>query len=125
MNDYQAPMAPRINGHMIALTAMHSIAVYDRDGSSYIAEFRNGQGTLACAVAWFRSNERLLRSREGRHALQFCTPLDAETLGKIERLHAEGEARHERMLAFPRWLAAAVKAQLNTVRSRLRGAIPM
>ena len=124
MND-QAPMAPTINGHMIALAPTHAIALYERDGSDYIAEFREGRGTLAYAVAWFRSNARLLRSREARHALQFCKPLDAETLEKIERLHAAGNARQEAMLAAVHKVAATVKEHLNGAMSRLRGALPV
>ena len=40
---------------------------------------------------------------------------------KIERLHAESEARQERMLAVPRTVAAPVKGYWIKLMSRLHG----
>jgi hypothetical protein len=113
--------APSINGHMIALGAGHSIAIHERNGEGFVAEFRDGHGELAYAGSWFRFNAGALRCLRGRAALRCYTPLTAEMLQKIERLHAESEARQERTLAVPRTVAAAGRRYWINVISRLRG----
>ena len=101
--------APSISGHMIALGAGHSIAIYERNRECYVAEFRDGGGSLEYAGSWFRSNAGALRCLRGRTALQSFMPLSPEMLHKIERLHCASDARQERMLAVPRTLAAAAR----------------
>ena len=120
MNESKVRNAPSISGHVIPLGPAHSIAVYERDGEHYVAEFRDGRGSLENAVAWFSFNARTLRC-EGRDGLESTRDLDAETLHKIERLHAEDEARQEAMLAVPRRLAAALQDYVAGMVSRLRG----
>lgn len=117
----KARTAPSINGHMIALGAGHSIAIYERNGNGFVAEFRDGCGELAYAGSWFRFNAGALRCLKGPDALQFFMPLTAETLQKIEQLHVDSEARQERMLAVPRTIAAAAKRWAISLISRLRG----
>ena len=109
MNESQVRTAPSINGHLIVLGRAHSIAVYERDGEQYVAEFRGGRGSLERAVSWFSFNARTLRCAEARGGLESPRDLDAELLQKIERLHAASDAREEAMLALPRRLAAAVQ----------------
>jgi hypothetical protein len=48
-------------------------------------------------------------------------PLTPEILEKIERLHAESEARQERVLAVPRGVVAVARRCWINVISRLRG----
>jgi hypothetical protein len=48
-------------------------------------------------------------------------PLTPEILERIERLHAESEARQARMLAVPRTVVAAARRYCINVISRLRG----
>ena len=117
----QRSSAPSISGNMIDLGAGHSIAIYERNRESYVAEFRDGGGTLEYAGSWFRFHAGVLRSLKGRAALESSMPLTPEILEKIERLHVESEARQERMLAVPRTLAAAARRYLIGVMSRLRG----
>jgi len=114
--------APLINGHMIALGDGHSIAIYERNGERYVAEFRDGCGSLEYADLWFRLHAGVLRWGKGRAALQSSMPLNPEMLEKIDHLHAECEARQERMLAVPRTVAAAAQRYCISAMARLRGA---
>ena len=48
-------------------------------------------------------------------------PLTPDMLETIEVLHAEDAARHQRMLAVPRRVAAVALRYLGSMMSRLRG----
>lgn len=114
--------ASSINGHMIALGAGHSIAVYERNRECFVAEFRDGRGEFTYAGAWFRFHAGGLRYCHNRRtAFQVSMPLSPDMLANIERLHAEDEARHERMLAVPRTVAAVARRYGIELISRLRG----
>jgi hypothetical protein len=113
--------APSINGHMIDLGTGHALAIYERNGVGWVAEFCDGRCTLEYAGSWFRFNAGALRCAKGRAALRLSMPLTPEALQNIERLHAESEARQERMLVVPRALAAAARRWAIGVMSRLRG----
>lgn len=113
--------APAISGNMIDLGAGHSIAIYERNRESYVAEFRDGGGRLEYAGSWFRFHAGALRCSKGRAALQSSIPLTPEILERIERLHAASEARQKRILALPRNVAEAARRYLISVTSRLRG----
>ena len=113
--------APSISGNIVDLGAGHSIAIYERNRESYVAEFRDGGGTLEYAGSWFRFHAGALRWGKGRAALQSSMPLTPEILERIERLHAASEARQERMLAVPRTVAAAALRYFVSAMSRLRG----
>lgn len=117
----QARAAPPINGHLIALGAGHSIAIYERNGKGFVAEFRDGHASLEYAGSWFRFNSGVLRRLRGRHALEFFMPLNPKMLQEIERLHAESEVHQTRVLAVPRAVAAAARCYWINVVSRLRG----
>lgn len=114
--------APSINGHMIAPGPGHSIAIYERNGERYVAEFRDGYGEFEYADTWFRFRSGVLRyCPNGRAALESSMPLAPEMRQKIETLHAASEAREERMLAVPRAVAAAARRYWINVMPRLRG----
>ena len=114
--------APSISGHMITPGPGHSIAIYERSGERYVAEFRDGYGEFESADTWFRFRSGVLRyCPNGRAALESPMPLTPEMLQKIERLHAASEARQERMLAVPQAVATAARRCLVSVMSRLRG----
>jgi hypothetical protein len=118
----KARTAPSINGHMIPLGAEHSIAIYERNGVCWVAEFCDGHGTLEYANSWFRFHAGGLRyCHNGRATLRFSAPLTPEMLQKIDRLHAESDARQERMLAVPRTIAAAAQRWAISLVSSLRG----
>ena len=113
--------APSIYGHMITLGVDHSIAIYERNGECYVAEFRDGCGSLEDASSWFRFHAGVLRWGQGRAALQSSIPLNSEMLEQIERLHAASDARQARMLAVPASVAAAARRYWSNAMSRLRG----
>ena len=113
--------APAISGNMIDLGAGHSIAIYERNRESYVAEFRDGGGRLEYAGSWFRFHAGALRSVKGRTALRSSMSLTPEILERIERLHAASEARQERMLAVPRRVAAVARRYWINAISGLRG----
>jgi hypothetical protein len=118
----QVRSTPPIEGYMIALDAGHSVAIYERDGKSYVAEFRDGVGEFAYAHTWFRFHAEVLKYCRNRRIMDHSSmPLPAETLEKIERLHSESESRQQRMLAMPRNAAAAVNRYLVTLISWTRG----
>jgi hypothetical protein len=110
-----------INGRVIVLGAGHSIAIYERNGEGYVAEFRDGHASLEYAGSWFRFNAGALRCLRGRAALQSSKPLNPEMLQKIERLHAASDARQERMLAMLGNVATKVKRCLLSLVSWTRG----
>lgn len=117
----QVLTAPSIKGgHMIDLGPRHSIALHERNGHWWAAEFRDGHGELIYAGAWFRFHAGGLRyCHNGRAAVPSSAPLTPDMLEKIERLHRESEAREERMMAVPRAIAAAAQRYANNVLSRL------
>jgi len=114
---------PSINGHMMDLDGGHIIAVYQRDGVCWVAEFRDGRGELHDAAVWFRFHAGALRYCHNRRlaALKSTVPLIPEMLEKIERLHRASEAREERILAVPRTVAAAAQRWAFGLMSHRRG----
>jgi hypothetical protein len=110
---------PLITGNMIDLGAGHVIAIYERNGVCWVAEFHDGLGEFDCAGSWFRFSAGRLRA--ARTALKSPTPMTAEMMEKIERLHCASEARQERILAVPRAVSAAAQRWAIGMMSRLRG----
>jgi hypothetical protein len=115
----QMRSAPSISGNTIDLGAGHSIAIYERNGGFWVAEFRDGRGEFTYAGQWFRLDAGRLRHR--RAAIRSAAPLTPAMVESIERLHRESEAREERMLAVPRTIAAAVQRYWISLISRIRG----
>jgi hypothetical protein len=111
--------APSISGNMIDLGTGYAIAIYERNGVCWVAEFYDGRGEFDYAGAWFRFYAGRLRA--ARVALKSPTPLTPEMLEKIERLHRASEAREERILAVPRTVAAAAQRWAISLMSLLRG----
>jgi len=119
--ELQMRTASSVYGHVIDLGVGHSIAIYERNGASWVAEFRDGHGEIMYAGAWFRLNSGGLRyCHNHRPALQRSMPLTLEVLETIERLHAEREARQRRMLAVPRTVATTARHYFVSAMSRLR-----
>ena len=118
MNEPKVRAAPAIDGHMIDLDVGHSLALYQRSGEPWVAEFRGGRGSIMQATTWFRLYATKLRyGADSRYA----KPLPQAVLEAIERLHAEAEARDERMLDLARTAVTAVRRHWIKMISRLRG----
>ena len=84
-----------INGYVIGAGSAESIAIYERNGVSWVAEFREGHGELMNANTWFYFHAERLGYWHQRHANRSAKPLPAEMLEEIERLHREKEARED------------------------------
>ncbi len=114
--------APSISGHMIILGVGHSIAIYERNRECYVAEFREGGARLEYAGSWFRFHSGGLRYCHNRRTdLLSSAPMTPEILETIERLHAESDARQQRVMAARNNAVAAARRYCLNVISRLRG----
>ena len=82
-----------INGHLIVGSGTHSIAVHDRRGVSWVAEFRDGRGELMRANTWFYFHAHRLGYWQRRQAYKGAQPLPLPMVVEIERLHRQREAR--------------------------------
>jgi hypothetical protein len=100
-----------ISGHAIHLSERHVVAVYRRNGVSWVAEFRDGAGELSDPASWFRSMLGTLRYSHGarRSALDSMTVLTPELIFNIEALHSLATARDTRAASVPAWIAAALR----------------
>lgn len=107
---------------MIDLGAGHSIALYERNGVCWVAQFRDGHGEFTCASIWFGTYAGGLWSCHHRRAsVESSRPLNRAMLSKIERLHVESDARQERMLAVPRHIGSTIKRYVLSLKSWTRG----
>jgi hypothetical protein len=86
-----ASSTPRnsIQGQLLRISAHHTVAIYLREGSLWVADFIDGQGRLVDASIWFRfncgslSNSHALR----RMTLESAMPLSTDLVARIEGLH--------------------------------------
>lgn len=114
--------AAAIHGHSFTLGPDRLLAIYERNGVAWVAEFHGSRGEFTYAGAWFRSDFGGLRYCHNRRAAhQSSMPLTAEMVERIERLHQESVARHERVEAVPRNIAAAMRRWWLRVISRSHG----
>src|SRR5690242_12610479 len=82
-----------ISGYVIGRGGAHSIAIHERNGVSWVAEFRDGRGELMNANTWFYFHAERLGYWNRRQAYKSAQPLPPSMLEAIERLHGEREAR--------------------------------
>ena len=82
-----------VNGYVIGQDAAHAIAIYERNGVSWVAEFRDGRGELMNANTWFYFHAERLGYWHRRKVDKTAQPLPLTMLVEIERLHREREAR--------------------------------
>ncbi len=86
--------AATIDGHAIDLGPAHWAAFYDRNGVSWVAEFRGGRGEVMNASTWYYFHAgRLGYWNSQRGGGRFSTPLTPDMLEAIQRLHEAKEAR--------------------------------
>jgi hypothetical protein len=74
------------NGTLLRHGETREIAIYQRGGLVWVADFRGGQGELFTAADWFavHGHGSLLH----RAGLGAVAPLPADVIERIERLHA-------------------------------------
>jgi hypothetical protein len=81
--------ADHLHGNLLRLSARREIAIYLRDGTAWVADFRDGHGEVCPAGAWFALNQdRWALRRAARDAI---TPLSADMVRRIENLHRQME----------------------------------
>lgn len=78
-----------ISGHVIHVSDGHSVAIYQRNGVCWVADFQWGAGQLVDAASWFRFHAGVLRysHRRRAEALETMTPISPELAEQLERLH--------------------------------------
>lgn len=88
-----------IQGQFLRLSTHRQVAIYLREGSTWVADFVGGQGVLVGAGTWLRFNcgtpANAYASR--RTALESAIPLSAELAARIELLHQAAAARRMRL----------------------------
>lgn len=114
---------PAIVGNTIDLGEGRSAAIYRRDGSSWVAEFQWGHGTLFDASTWFRSQGGALRYSHGRRgaALETMASITPELAKQIERLHRREDAGDTRVEQMATRVLSAVNRWCVDLSSKLRG----
>lgn len=87
-----------IQGQLLRLSTHREVAIYLREGSTWIADFVDGHGVLADVHTWLRFNcgtpANAYAAR--RAALESAFPLTAELVARIEPLHQDAVARRTR-----------------------------
>jgi len=102
LTDHAPRLRNSIQGQLLRLSTHRTVAIYLRQGSLWVADFIDGQGTLVNAHTWFRFNCGSLANSHARRrmALESAIPLSADLIERIEGLpHA---AAHP--VALPRRL---------------------
>ena len=73
------------NGNLLRFSETREIAIYQRDGVAWIADFRGARAELFTACEWFALNGHgSLVRRAGPASI---VPLPADVIERIERLH--------------------------------------
>jgi len=87
-----------IQGQFLRLSTRRGVAIYLREGSTWVADFVDGQGVLVDVPTWLRFNcgtpANAYAAR--RTLLELAIPLSSEIVARIERLHqaaVEGRTR--------------------------------
>ena len=81
----ESEAASNLHGSLMRLGNQREIAIYLRDGTAWVADFRGGRGELLTAGAWFALNQDRWALR--RATLDAVTPLPADIVRRIENLH--------------------------------------
>src|SRR5689334_7787111 len=83
--------AALIEGQLLQLGEQHAVAIYRREGTCWVAEFRAGSSALVDASTWFHFHAVELRHSHGRRAagLRSAAALTPQVIEEIQRLHRE------------------------------------
>ena len=97
-----------IQGQVLRLSTHHTVAIYLRAGSLWVADFIDGQGQLVDANTWFRFNCGSLANSHAlrRMTLESAIPLSPDLVAAIERLHHPTTAH--RPSAWRRFVEAVI-----------------
>ena len=102
-----------IQGQLLRLSEHRAVAIYLREGATWVADFVDGRGVLVDVDTWFRFNcgapTNPYASR--RMTRESAIPLSAELTARIESLHHDTGSRSGPALA--RWVDAISAAFLQ------------
>jgi hypothetical protein len=110
----RAPRSSRsIQGQLLRLSEHRAVAIYLREGSTWVADFVDGQGVLIDVETWVRFNCGTPTNPHAsrRIARESAIPLSTELSAQIESLHQPVVSRRRRTLA--QWVDAIFAAFLQ------------
>lgn len=101
-----------ISGSVLQLDERHKVAIYQRQGVCWVADFQDGAGRLVDAASWFRFHAGALRYSHGRRAaaLGSSAPISPELAEQIERLHQSTLAAPKGSKSFPPLMVTSGRA---------------
>jgi hypothetical protein len=79
--------ASPLSGNLLRLSERHEVAIYLRDGTAWVAEFKNGHGEVSTVGAWFTFHGRVLIQAQRRGGVEIISPIPDDVVAWIERLH--------------------------------------
>lgn len=95
-----------LHGSLLRIGERREIAVYLRDGTAWVADFKGSHGEISMASAWFALNQDRWALR--RAALDALAPLPQDIEERIKRLHRHME-KPNHVPAIP-WALAKLAA---------------
>lgn len=101
--------ASRIQGSLLRPRGGREVAIYLRDGVPWIAEFQDGSDQVFAASEWMSVDGRKLAYAQRRGELESESPIPADVMVRIERLHRRFQG--SRSNAVVRALAQIVGAR--------------
>jgi hypothetical protein len=101
-----------LHGSLLRIGERREIAIYLRDGTAWVTDFKHGHGEVSTAGAWFALNQDRWALR--RAALDAITPLPADIVQRIEILH-----RHMAQSSVGPALRRALVTLVGELRGRL------
>jgi len=110
----RAPRSSRsIQGQLLRLSEHRAVAIYLRDGSTWVADFVDGRGVLVDVDTWVRFNCGTPTNSHAsrRIARESAIPLSTAFSAQIESLHRPIVSHRRRTLA--RWVDAISAAFLR------------
>ena len=96
-----------LNGNLLRLGEQREIALYLRDGTAWVAEFKKGCGEISSVGAWFSLYGRALVHAQRRGEVDIISPIPEDVAARIERLHLRMEKQSDAPVIL-RTLAALV-----------------
>jgi hypothetical protein len=117
------PPTAAITGNTMQLGERHSIAIHQRDGRCWVAEFREGRGELIDAASWYRSYLGALRYSHGRRlaALATLQPMTQDMIDQVEDLHRQAGRRDPAIAPIFVAVLAAAQRRCAELAARIRG----
>lgn len=86
MNSDPEHDSSQLTGNFLQLNEHRAIAIYQRKGVAWVADFNNGVARLSSISAWFSLNRRVF-AHACRQGADQISPLSDAMVARIERLH--------------------------------------